>query len=329
VPASQVIRRVGDAVVLFWLVVTLTFVLMHLAPGNPATLLVPPDASPADVARLRHAYGLDAPVLVQYARWISALLRGDLGESFATHVPVTAVLGAAAPISLGLGLASLLLTFVIGVPLGMWQGAHRNRAGDRLATVATTTVYAAPTFWLALALVAVFTYGAATLGFPAWLRLPAFGVHTPGASLAGWDAVRDVLRHSVLPVAILAAVGAAGIARYARSDVADVLRQDFVQTAWAKGAGPARVYARHVLASAAPGLVVLFALALPGVVAGSIFVESVFAWPGLGRAMLQAIGARDYPVVMAITTAYAGTVIVANLAADLVLPLLDPRQGRA
>jgi peptide/nickel transport system permease protein len=129
-----------------------------------------------------------------------------------------------------------------------------------------------------------------------------------------------------LPVLILALIGAAGIARYARSSIADVLSQDFVRTAWAKGASPSRVHYRHVLATILPILIVLFALALPGVVAGSVFVESVFSWPGMGRAMLNAINARDYPVVMGTTAVYAAVVVMANFAADVALPLVDPRR---
>jgi peptide/nickel transport system permease protein len=163
-------------------------------------------------------------------------------------------------------------------------------------------------------------------GIPPSLRLPAFGLRTPGAELEGLPALFDLVRHAILPVSILSAVGAAGIARYARSSVADVLGQDFVRTARAKGASGVRIYARHVLRNVLPPLVVLFALALPGVVAGSVFVESVFAWPGMGRAMVTAIQARDYPVVMGATVVYGALVIAANLAAELVLPALDPRQ---
>lgn len=322
----MVARRVAGAAMLFWLVVTLIFALVRLAPGDPATLLVPPSATAADAERLRADLGLDRPVVVQYGRWASALLRGDLGESFALQQPVSRVLADAAPVSLGLGLASVLLTFAIGVPLGLAQAATRGRTADRAATVITAAVFAAPTFWLALALVAVFTYGAATIGLPAGLRLPALGVRTPGLSLSGWPAAADLLRHAILPVATLAAVGAAGVARYARHNFVDLLELDFVRAARARGATRARVLARHVTINALPGIVVLFALTLPGVVAGSVFVESVFAWPGLGRLTLSAIAARDYPVVLGAGIWYAGAVIAANLAADLALPLLDPRQ---
>lgn len=311
---------------LFWLVVTITFALVRLAPGDPALLLVPPTATQQDAARLRTELGLDRPMVVQYARWLGGVLHGNLGESFALHRPVGAVIAEAMPVSLSLGGSALLLTFLVGVPLGMLQAVYRGRPVDHVLTAATTTVYAAPSFWLALALVAVFTYGAATWGFPQGIRLPAFGMRSPGTELHGLRALLDIVRHAVLPVTILAAIGAAGVARYARTSVADVLREDWVRTARAKGLRPWSIYLRHVLANIMPSVVVLFALSLPGVVAGSIFVESVFAWPGMGRLMVNAISARDYPVVLGATLWYAALVILANLAADLLLPLLDPRR---
>ncbi len=321
-------RRLAGAVGLVWLVLTLTFVLVRVAPGDAADFLVPASASAAEAARLRADLGLDAPVAVQYARWMGAVLKGDLGVSFARGEPVTRVLAHALPVSLALGGLSLLLTFVVGTLVGIVQGARAGSKLDLALTVVTTTVYAAPSFWLALALIAVFTYGAATWGggFPAALRFPAFGMTSPAGGLSGAAATLDLVRHAVLPVTVLAAIGAAGIARFARSSVADLIGQDFVRTARAKGARPARVLGRHVLANAATPLIVLFALSLPGLVAGSVFVEGVFAWPGMGRVMLGAIGARDYPVVLGATAVYAVLVIGANLAADLVLPLVDPRR---
>jgi peptide/nickel transport system permease protein len=321
-----VLRRLGGALLLLWLVLTLTFALIRLAPGDAAAFLVPPTASAADVARIRADLGLDQSVLVQYARWGVSLLRGDLGESFSLHQPVARALGEALPVSIGLGAASLALTFLVGVPLGMLQAIRRNSAIDRTLTVLTTFVYAAPSFWLALALVAVFTYGAAAWGLPPSMRLPAFGLRSPGVTLTGTAALFDIMRHAILPVTILASIGAAGIARYARSSFSDTIAQDFVRTARAKGAAPARVYFRHVLATVLPALVVLFALSLPGLVAGSIFVESVFAWPGMGRLMVNAIVARDYPLIMGAATVYAALVLFANLAGDIVLPIVDPRR---
>ncbi|HEX5436431.1 MAG TPA: ABC transporter permease [Gemmatimonadaceae bacterium] len=321
-------RRVADSILLLWLVLTLTFLLLRAAPGDPSALLIPPSASAADVARIRARLGLNAPLPVQYARWAGGVLKGDLGESFVYQRPVWSVLRQTLPVSLGLGIASLLLTFLIGVAVGTYQAVHRGRAADTVLTVATTAVYAAPSFWLALALVAVFTYGAARWGFPVALRLPAFGLHDPAGQLSGLAAVGDVVRHAILPVATLAAIGAAGIARYSRSAVADLLGTQFVRTARAKGVPRPTLYVRHVIRNALPPLVILFALSLPGVLAGSVFVETVFAWPGMGHLLVTSILSRDYPVVMGATVLYAAMVIAANLAADLALPFLDPaRRG--
>ena len=319
-------RRLGDAAVLLWLVVTLTFILVRAAPGDPAALLIPPSASAQDVRRLRADLNLDAPVVVQYARWIAAVPRGDFGESFVQRRPVLHVIAAPLRVSLVLGVLTLALTFVIGTLLGVAQAAARGRALDIGLTLVTTTVYAAPSYWLALALVAVFTYGATTWGLPSALRLPAFGMRDPAGSLTGLNAFVDLARHAVLPTLVLTSVGAAGIARYARSSVSDLLGAGFVRTARAKGLNAGGVYLRHVLANALPPLVILLALALPGIVAGSVFVETVFAWPGMGRLLVTSIAARDYPVVMAATVLYGALVIASNLAADLLLPVLDPRR---
>lgn len=319
-------QRGVEAVLLFWLVVSLTFVLAHLAPGDAADFLVSPSASAEDVARLRRSLGLDASVPEQYARWVGGVLRGELGDSFALREPVTQVLARALPVSLGLGGTSLALTFLVGVGAGLYQAARRGRWPDRLLGVAGIAIFAAPSFWLALALVALFTTGASWWGFPDWLRLPAFGVRSPASTATGWAAATEVARHAILPVTVLASIGAAGMARYARGAALELAVSDWVRTARAKGVPERRVFGRHVLANAAPPMVVLFALALPGVVAGSVFVEGVFAWPGMGRAMLSAIASRDYPVVMGATIVYAALVIAANLLADVALHLLDPRR---
>ena len=322
----NVVSRLGSSIILFWIVLTITFLLARAAPGDPTTLLIPPGASAQDQARLRAELGLDAPLVVQYARWAGRLFKGDLGVSFARRTSVRTVLAEAIPVSAGLGAVSLALTFLLGIATGTYQAARRGTLSDRALTIATTTVYAAPSFWLALALIATFTYGAARWGFPASLRLPAFGMRDPASDASGLAAIADLARHAVLPVLTLSAIGAAGIARYSRTIAADIISQDFVRTARAKGISSRRVYARHVLANAWPPLVVLLALAIPGLLAGSVFVEGVFAWPGMGRVTLAAVAARDYPVILGATAVYAAAVILANLAADLALPLLDPRR---
>ena len=323
------LRKLTATLALLWLVVTLTFVLVRLAPGDPAALLLPPSASAADAARLRAALGLDRPLAAQYAHWLGRTLRGDLGTSIAQGRPVATVLGEALPPTLALGGLSLALSFLAGTAIGTVQAARRGTRLDGALTVATTAVYAAPSFWVALGLVALFTAGAARWGFPPWLRLPPFGLSDPGGTATGLAALADRVRHAVLPVTVLAAVGAAGIARYARGAMIEALDGEHVRTARAKGLAARGVYGRHALAVALPPLVVLLALALPGIVAGSVFVETVFAWPGMGRAIVQAVGARDYPVLLGATVLYAALTLGANLAADLALPWLDPRRRGA
>lgn len=319
--------RVLDALVLLWLVTTLTFALIHLAPGDPATLLIAPTALADDAARLRVALGLDAPLPVQYARWIGGVLRGDLGTSLTRALPVSTVIGDALPVSLFLGGVSLLTSFLFGTFFGLWQTLRGSARTRRVATVLGTAVFAAPSFWLALALVTLFTTGAVWLDLPSWLRLPAFGMQDPALDpdIVVWG---DRWRHAVLPLLVLSLPGIAGVMRYAAQTVAEAAAAPHVASAQARGLSRGRIEARYVLRTALTPLVVLFGLTLPGIIAGSVFVEQVFAWPGLGRTMLGAIAGRDYPVVLGLTLVYAATVIAANLLADLLLWWLDPRRRR-
>lgn len=320
----RLLLRVADAIVLLWIVTTLTFALLHLAPGDPATLLIAPTATAEEVAQLRARLGLDAPLPVQYARWLGDVLQGDLGNSIVRAMPVRAVIAEALPVSLFLGGVSLLVSFVLGTGLGMLQALRVRHRVDTVLSVVSVTLYAAPSFWLALALVAVFTSGAAVLGWPEWLRLPAFGMQSPAAGAVAWWS--DRARHAVLPLLVLSVPGLAGVARYARQSVLEAKAAPHVTSALARGLSQARVEWRYILRTALTPLVVLFGLTLPGVIAGSVFVEQVFAWPGLGRTMLAAIAGRDYPVVLGLTLVYATAVVLANVLADALLVALDARR---
>lgn len=322
---TRALRVAARTALLYWCVLSLTFALLRLAPGDPATFLVPPGATVEDAARIRVALGLDRPVAVQYARWLRGTLHADLGTSFVDGRPVARVIGDALPVSLGLGLVSLLLSFLVGTLAGLWQAARHGSLADLGVTTVSVVLIASPAYWLGLGAIAFFTYLASTLSLPLWLRLPAVGMATPGADLEGLDRLLDLARHSVLPVGLLAAIGAAGVARYVRTSALDVLNADWVRTARAKGLAEGRVLARHVAANLRAPLLTLFALALPGTVAGSVFVETIFGWPGMGRLMVTAIVARDYPVVLGCAAAYAAVVIVANLAAESLLGWADPR----
>ncbi len=324
-PTSTLLRAVLRALVLYCAVLTLTFVLLHLAPGDTVTMLAPADASAADLARLRSQLGLNEPLAVQYVRWVTHSLSGDFGESAARGTTVAALIRDALPVSLALGLSSLLLSFLLGTAAGVLQSARAGRWPDRIGTVVSVVLVSSPAYWLALGAVACFTWLASRWSFPLWLRLPAFGLATPGSDLHGLPHLRDLLQHAVLPVGILALIGAGGVARYARSSALDLRGADWMRTARAKGVTRLRVHTVHLLANMRAILITLFALSLPGVVAGSVFVESVFGWPGMGRLMVMSIIARDYPVVLGCTAAFAAVVLLANLGAELLLPLADPR----
>jgi peptide/nickel transport system permease protein len=323
---AHLLRRSGIALALLWLVCTLTFALVHAAPGDAALLLLPPEAEAATLARLRAELGLDAPLVQQYARWLGNIARGDLGTSLATGQPVAQAIRDALPVSLGLGSASLLLTVVFGLLIGSMQARREGQATDTWLTVLSTTLYSAPTFWLSLACVAAVTVGAASIGIPPAWRLPAFAMRDPGVLDAAAAPV-DVMRHAILPLLVLSLTGAAGVARFARSALIEVARGEYRRTAIAKGLTHRRAWHRHVVRVALPSVVALVALSLPGIVAGSVFVEGVFAWPGMGKLLLSAVVQRDHPVILAVTLLYAAVVIITNLVTDLALPLLDARRA--
>ena len=310
---------------LYWCVLSLTFALLRLAPGDPATFLLPAGANAGDAVRMRIELGLDQSIAVQYARWLRESLGGRLGASFADQRPVREVIGDALPVSLALGGASLALSFAIGTAIGLLQAARRGTRLDTALTTASVLLVASPAYWLGLGAIACFTYLASSWSLPLFMRLPAIGMSTPGADLDGVAHVADLIRHSILPVTLLAAIGAGGVARYVRTGALDAMSADWMCTARAKGASERHVYGHHLLANLRAPLLTLFALALPGTVAGSVFVETIFAWPGMGRLMVTSIVARDYPVVMGCAATFAALVIIANLLAEALLPWADPR----
>ena len=302
-------------------VVALTFVLLRLTPGDPVEQLVGPAATPEQVALQRHALGLDRPLPAQFAVWLGRFARGDWGRSIATGRTVRDVLGDAVPATLELAGLSLVLTYVLGLGVGALQAG----AGPRLDTalsVTTVTLFALPGYWLGLALVIVFTY---------WGRaLPAFGAAGLDAdALTGWSRFADRMRHLALPLATLTLIGIGGTARFVRGAMRDVLSQPFVRAARAKGLSPFQVIRRHVARNALIPVITLLGLSLPALFSGTVFVEWVFAWPGVGRRLVEAVQARDYPVVMGATVVSAGLVVAGNLLADVAAMWIDPRVRQA
>jgi ABC-type dipeptide/oligopeptide/nickel transport system permease component len=237
----RLVIRLLDALVLLWLVTTLTFALIHLAPGDPATLLVAPTATADEVARQRARFGLDASLPAQYVQWLSALLQGDLGTSLVSDRPVRALIAEALPLSLMLGGASLTLSFLIGITVGGWALRASSPLIRRVGGQHDRVCGAGFRFALAHRARNV---SASAIGAPAWLRLPAFGVESPGGLATGVDRWRDIARHALLPLLVLVLPGAAGVARYARQAMRDAMRAPHVTAARARGLPRRRVERR-------------------------------------------------------------------------------------
>ena len=323
-------RRILGSLPLVLLVLTATFVALHLAPGDPVRLFLGPDADAAAVDAARRALGLDRPLAVQYLEWLARFVRGDWGTSLAQHRAVTAVLSDALAPTLLLTGTGLLLTYLVGIAVGALQAVRRRSALDTSLTVATTVLAAVPAYVLALALVLVFTFGSAQWGWPSALRFPAIGAEGAGADFLGpAQRLGDRLRHLVLPALTLSVIGAAGLARFARASIAGALRQPFVAAARARGLAEHRVLLRHAARNALLPLVTLLGLQLPALFSGAVFVEVIFAWPGMGRVAVQAVLARDYPVVLAVTAVFALLVVAGNLLADVLAAWSDPRVEEA
>ncbi len=318
-------RRLLGAVPLVLGVATLVFLILSIAPGDPASYLISPGMSQEVVERIRADFGLDRPLHARYLQWMGAVLTGDLGHSFSHGMPVTDVLVGALPPTLMLSGVALVLAFAVGVFLGVAQAVRQHSALDSVLSVVALFFYSMPSFWLALMLMLVFSYMAASVWhLPFWL--PASGMESATYdSLSLLGRLGDRAAHLLLPVTTLTLVLTAGIARYVRGSMLEVIRQDFVRTARAKGLPEVSVIWRHALRNGLIPVVTLVGLYLPILFSGTVFIEEVFAWPGMGRALVGAIQARDYPLVMGGALLFSSLVVVGNLVADLLYAVVDPR----
>lgn len=320
---ASILQRLAASVVLLFLVLTVTFLLVRVAPGSPLNLYEDPRIPRAQIEELRRAYGLDLPLHEQYWRWLRAVVvDGDWGVSFVHQRPATEVIAQALPNTLLLGLAALLLQYGGGVVLGVFAARRAGSFYDSTLRFVSLLLYSVPTFWLGLMAILIFHLH--------WRLLPAGGLTSPGGiegSLA--ERALDVLRHLVLPASVLGLTSAARIARFVRNSLLDTLSQDHVRTARAKGLSEARVLWRHGMRNSLVPVIQLLGLSLPALFNGALIIEVVFAWPGLGRLLYQASATRDYPVLLAGTALGAVLVIVGSLVADLLHRAADPRVRHA
>jgi peptide/nickel transport system permease protein len=312
--------RLLQAAGIVFLVATITFGLLQAAPGDPLTRSTETALVSREVIdQQRRNFGLDRPVHVQYARYLGNLLQGDFGYSFREHRPAWHTIRDRIGNTLILAAAGLAVMFTLGIAAGAWQGAVSGSRADATLSLVSLTIYSTPVFWLGVMFVLVFAEGLQ------WL--PATGAIDPVAhghlSLAG--RVWDRLAHLILPALTLGLAGAAVTARFQRAAMLDVARQDYIRTARAKGLSEPVVLFRHALRNALLPTVTLFGLAFPLLLSGAVLVETVFAWPGIGKLTVDAIDARDYAVVTGTAMLAAVMVVVGNLIADVLIHLLDPR----
>ena len=296
-----------------WGVSVVVFLVLHLAPGDPAEIMLGSQATKEDLTRLRAEFGLDQPLHVQYARWIGRLVQGDLGRSLWMKRPVLLeVLGRFKATLLLTGTA-LVISTLGGIALGVLSATRPNSLLDRASAVASLFGASMPVFWLGIVLMVIFSL---------WLGwLPASGMWAPygGGDLA------DLARHLVLPALTLAAASVTIVARLTRSTMLDVLGQDYVRTARAKGLREGRVVTRHALKNAMIPIVTVVGVQAGYLLGGAVLTETVFAWPGVGSLMVQGILARDVPLVQGCVLVVALTFVLINLAVDVLYAYLDPR----
>jgi peptide/nickel transport system permease protein len=321
---GMIASRLAQAVVVVVVVTTLVFVLIHLAPGDPfGSAMDNPNVTEALRARWRAMYGLDRPLFEQYLLYIRNIARGDFGWSFSMHRPVIDVLESALPNTLLLAGTALVLGFAGGIGLAVIQAMRPGSRTDRTLGAGSMFFYAMPDFWLALMMMLIFAY---------WIPLfPVAGLVDPVMHeyMTPLGALADRLRHLALPAITLALLAGAAVARYQRAELLRVLPDDYVRTARAKGVSERRVMWVHVLRNALIPTISLLGLSLPVLFTGAVFIERVFAWPGMGWVILGAVSTRDYPLVTAGVIVAAATVTLGNLAADLLYAVADPRiRGR-
>jgi peptide/nickel transport system permease protein len=316
------LRRLLQAIPLLLGIATVTFVFVHIAPGDPMDVHLDQryrrEVDPELIDALRQKYGLDQPLHVQYVRWLGNILQGDLGESFRYRRPVATLLAERIPYTLQLTALALLADVLIGIMLGVIAAVRQYSRLDKAITLGSLIVHSIPGFWLALMLVFVFSV---ELG---WLptsqtRSLDYDLLTPAQQIA------DRLWHLVLPVFVLGVASAAGTARYVRNRLLEVLSEEYVIAARARGLRERAVIVRHALRNALIPIVTLYGLSLPFLLGGAVLIERVFSWPGMGSLAVEAITARDYPVILATSMMAAILVVLGNLLADILYAAVDPR----
>ena len=320
---TYVMRTLLQMIPLMLGITLIAFCIMHLAPGGPISLMSGESGDDLDaeqIQRLREQYGLDRPLPVQYVNWAGRLLRGDFGMSFAENRPVSVMIVERLPNTLYLNMVVLVLTYLIAIPVGIISAVRQYSAFDMTVTTLAFWGQATPNFWLALLLIYA-------LALPiSWI--PTSGMASLGVSISSHGLVAVVLdrmRYLLMPTIVMVTAGVCGLTRYMRSSMLEVVREDYIRTARSKGLAERVVLYRHALRNALLPIVTLAGFTLASLFSGSVVIEQIFSWPGLGSLSIRSIFQRDYNVVMAINTVGAFLTVVGLLLADIAYALVDPR----
>lgn len=311
--AKYILRRLLISIPVLFGVTVIAFFIMTLAPGDAVDMLVDPGLSPQDVALKRAALGLDEPVIVQYGKWLGQLAQGNLGYSFNNRRPVTERIGERLGSTLLLAFSALFFSYLIAIPIGVLGAVRQYSTWDYIATIFSFLGVSVPSFFFGLLMIYLFA-----------LKLdwfPTGGTHTIGAAFS----LMDRLSHLVLPMAVLSLQNTGVVMRYTRSSMLEVIHQDYIRAAKAKGLRERVVLFRHALRNALIPVITLAGLQFPFLLGGAIITEQIFNWPGMGRLAVEAITQRDYPTIMGINLLAAVMVIAGNLTADVFYGVVDPR----
>lgn len=295
----------------------MTFAIMQLAPGNPMQTMIDPKISAEEMQRAQENLGLNDPLPVQYFKWISQVLQGNLGYTIKTGQPVGHLILERLPATLLLTGTSFFIAFALGVPLGVYSATNRNKLPDYILTVMSFIGISIPSFFFGLGMIFIF---ALKLGW-----LPTSGMITIGADYTGFALFIDYLKHVIMPAIVLALPTVAVVMRFTRSSMLEVLNQDFIRTADSKGLSKTKVYLKHALRNALIPVITIFGLSIPFLFGGAYITEHIFNWPGMGSLGIQSIVAREYPVIMALNLFTSILVMSGNLIADVMYAWADPR----
>ncbi len=311
---KYILRRLIQAIPLLLGISLISFFSMRLMPGGPlAGYLMNPRVTPADIARLERMWGLDQPIYIQYFKWFTSMLQGDWGWSYRSGLPVFEMIMGRVPNTLVLMGSSFVMSIVVAIPIGIYSAVRRYSVMDYFVTVFAFMGVAVPAFWFGIMMQLVF---AVELGW-----LPSAGMGPIGVDVTLWDRIR----YLVMPATVLGLVNMAAWSRYMRSSMLEVVNQDYIRTARAKGLAQKIVINKHALKNAMIPVVTIVGLDLPRFFGGAALTEQIFAWPGMGRLFVEAVFSRDYPILMAHLMLSAFLVVAGNLVADILYGLLDPR----